>query len=195
MKFKAPTLTAGKRATFERTAKWLLNLASDLETKKAHVDKLTLALEEAESRKAQAEKDAALNSDSALAIAGAEAQLSRLAPQVKQQQQSLEKQTATAIHQVNLVRSTEVRELLFGPLLDELTASVATAIGPFFPPDWARQHARNIIQLNCLQYRDLIFYLNRPPIKAVEFEDAKREITAFVGELNQILSGETLLEA
>jgi hypothetical protein len=45
------------------------------------------------------------------------------------------------------------------------------------------------------QYRALSFYLNRPPISAIEFEDAKREINALVSEIEKILTGETLLEA
>ena len=194
MKFKAPTLTKGKRDTLERTTKWLLNLVSELDTKKARLDELNLALVAAESRKNLSEKDASLNPDSALALAGAEAQLSRLAPQVKQLQQSLEKGTATAIHQVNLVRSTEVRELLAGPMLEQLQTSVATALSPFFAADWARQHARQIMQHNCPQYHQVMFYLNRPPIGALEFDAAKREIAACVGELTKILAGGTILE-
>jgi hypothetical protein len=194
MKFKAPTLSSGKRVTFQRTTKWLLDLKENLETEKARLDELTLSLEKTESRKAQSETDAALNPDAALALAGAEAQLSRLAPQVKQLQQSLERQTATAIHQANLVWSTEVRELLFGPLVEQLVESVTTAISPFFPADWARQHARQIMQHNCLQYHQVMCYLNRPPIAAVEFEDAKRAIASLVDELNLILAGGTLIE-
>jgi hypothetical protein len=194
MKFKAPTLTKGKRVTLQRTAEWLRDLKENLETEKARLDELTLSLEKAESRKAQSETDAALNPDAALALAGAEAQLSRLAPQVKQLQQSLERQTATAIHQANLIWSTEVRELLFGPLVEQLVESIATAISPFFPADWARQHTRQIMQTNCPQYHQVMLYTNRPPIAAVEFEDAKRAIASLVDELNLILAGGTLIE-
>jgi hypothetical protein len=194
MKFDAPTLTSGKRATLERTTKWLLNITSDLETRKARLDELSLVLRETESRKTQSEKDAALSPDAALALAVAEAQLSRLAPEVKQLQQSLEKQTATAIHQVNLVRSTEVRELLYGPLTEHLIASVEAAITPFFSDGWARQVAKQLVE-RTNQYRQLSFFLNRPPIALVEFGDAKREINAFIGELKQILAGETIFEA
>ena len=192
--FKAPTLTSGKRAMLEKTAQWIKKLGSDLDAPKARLDAQNLALAEAQSRRADYEKDAALNSDAALALAGVEAQLSRLAPQVKQLQQSLERQTATAIHQANLVRSTEVRELLSGPLLEQLRDTIAAAISPFSSADWAKQHANQIMQHNCPQYQQIMFWINRPPIAAVEFENAKREIDAFVGELNKILAGETLIE-
>jgi exonuclease VII large subunit len=194
MKFKAPPLTLGKRATLERTTAWLLNLASDLDTQKASLDKLTRALEAAESRKVQSEKDAALNSDAALALAGAEAQLSRLAPQVKQLQQSLERQTETAISQVNLVKSTDLRDLLFGPLVEQLRSTIAAAISPFFAADWAKQHANQIMQHNCPQYAQVMRYLNQTLPVTEEFEDAKHAIDALVGELNQILAGGTLIE-
>ena len=193
--FKAPTLTPGKRSMLERTAEWIKKLASDLEAPKARLDELDLALAKAQARKVKYEKDAALNPDAALQLTGAEAQISRLSPQVASLRKSLERQTETAIQQVNITRSTDVRELLFGPLLDQLVASIEAAISPFFADGWARQHARNIAQHNCPQYRALMFYLNRPPITLVEFEDAKREITAFGGEIQKILAGETIFEA
>jgi hypothetical protein len=194
MKLKAPSLSPGKRAALERTLEWLISLRSELDPPKARLDELRLLLREAESRKTAAEKDAAVNPDAALALAGADSQLSRLAPQVKQLQRSLEQQTATAMKQVNHVRGTELRELLFGPLIEQLFANIATAISPFFADSWARQHARNIAQQECPQYRQIMFYLNLPPITAIEFDDAKREINTLVGEIKKILAGGTLLE-
>ena len=190
MKFNAPTLTAGKRATFKRTKEWLIDLRSELEKKRAHLDKLNLALEEAESRKARFGQDAALNPDAAIGLAGAEAQLSRLANEINQLQQTLERESATAIRQVNLVRSSEVRELLLGPFQEQIIDSIAAAIGPFYDAGWARQYAKGMFERSN-QYRQVSFYLNRPPaIITAEFEDAKREIDALVDQLEQILAGE-----
>jgi hypothetical protein len=193
MKLNLTTLTPGKRATLERIQKWMSNIATDLDAKKRHLDEMTLALETAESSKDNSEKDAALNPDAALALAGVEAQLSRLAPQVKHLQTSLEKETATAIHQVNLARSTEVRELLSGPLIEQLLAKITAALSPFLSDGWDRQGAKQILE-RTNQYRTISFFLNRPPIAVADFEDAIREINAFVGELNRILASETVLE-
>jgi chromosome segregation ATPase len=195
LKLKAPSLSTGKRAALEKTAKWLINLLTDLETRKALVEDLNQALREAESRKNQFEKSAARNSDAAAALAGAETQLSRLAPEVKQAQESLENKTVIAIRQVNLVRSSELRELLFGPLTDQLRTAIATAIAPFFAPDWARQNANQIMQHQCNPYGHLMFYLNRQPSVTTDFDTAKREINALVSEIETILAGGTLLEA
>lgn len=195
MKFKASTLTQGKRATFERTTKWLIDLSRGLQEKQSRLDELSLAFKEAESRKNQFEQDAAFNQDAALNLAGAEAQLSRLAQEIRQLQQSLERETAAALRQVNTVRSSELRELLFGPLTEQLRTQITAAISPFFVPDWARHHANQIMQHHCTQYRQIVFYLNRPPVTSTEFTDAKSAIDALVGELKQILAGETLIEA
>ena len=194
MTFKAPTLTAGQRTTFKRTKEWLINLMREIETKKTRLGELNLALAEAKSRKDKSEKDAALKPEAALTLAGAESQLSRLAPEVERLQKSLGNDTETATRQASLVRSTEVRELLFGPLIEQLLTTIAAAISPFYADGWARQFAKQLIERTD-QYRQIMFYLDRPPVVTNEFEDAKREINALVVEIDQILAGGTLLEA
>jgi hypothetical protein len=193
MKLKAPSLSPGNRVALERTMKWLTNLVTDLETRKAQLDKLDSALQEAELRKNQSEKDAALNPEAALALAGAEAQLSRLAPQVKQLRLSVEGQTEVALRQANTVRSNDLRELLFGPVIEQLQTIMTTAISPFFDADWAKHYARQIMQ-SSNPYRQIMFYLNRPPVVTTELDAAKLEINAVVGEIENILAGGTLLE-
>jgi chromosome segregation ATPase len=194
MKLKAPPLSPGQRDALERTAKLLSNLVTDLETRKASLNELDSALREAQSRKQQFEKDAARSSDAALSLAGAEAQLSRLAPQVEQARVSLEKQTESAIRWANSVRGKEVRELLYGHLIEQLNTSVAAAISPFFDADWARHYARVIMQ-HSKPWGQIMSYLNPPSIVTTEPDAAKREINALVGEIEKILAGETLLEA
>jgi hypothetical protein len=193
MNFKAPSLTTGKRASLQRTKEWLTDLLTDLESKKSRLDELNTALDAAESSKQQLEKDAALSPDAALKLAGVEAQLSRLAPEVEQLHESLERDTYTALHQVNLVRSQDVRELLVGPLIEQVVSSLASDLSRSFGPE-ATQYAKQIMDRS-IQYRQVMFYLNRPPIGMAEFEDAKREINAMVGELRRILAGQTLIEA
>jgi hypothetical protein len=193
MKLNVQTLAPGKRATLERIQKWMSNIATDLDAKKTHLDEMTLALKAAESSKDNSEKDAALNPDAALALAGTEVQITRLAPQVKHLQTSLEKDTATAIHQVNLARSTEVREVISGPLIEQLLAKITAALSPFLSDGWDRQGALQIME-RTNQYRAISFFINRPPIAVADFDDAKREISAFVGEINRILAGGTVLE-
>jgi len=193
MKLKAPSLSPGKRAALERTLKWLISLVTDLETRKAHLEKLDSALQEAELRKNKSEKNAGLNPDAALALAGAEAQLSRLAPQVKELHLALEAQTEVATRQAHAVRNNDLRELIFGALLEQLQTSVATAISPFFDANEARHYAKQIMQWSGT-HRQIMFYLNRPPVVTTEVNAAKKEINAVVGEIEKILAGGTLLE-
>lgn len=194
MKIKAPSLSPGKRSALERTLKKLMNLGSELDPPKARLDELRLVLSKAESRKAESKKGAALSSDAAMALAGAEAQLSQLAPQVMELQRAVERQIATAIQQVNNVRRTEVRELLFGPFIEQLKMSIADSLKPFFDDaDWATHYAGQIMQWSN-SYNRLTSYLNRPPTDTIEFDGAKREIDALVEEIENILAGKTLLE-
>lgn len=195
MKFTAPPLSSEKRASFERIKEWCTGRVRALETLKTRLDELTSAFATADSRKNQLARDASLNAEAALQLSGVETQLLRLGPDVKSARRTLENATADAIRQINLLRAGDVRELLFGPLLDQLVASVATAISPFFAAGWARHQARQLVQYNCPQYRELMAYLNPPPIATIEFEAAKREINVFAVELGKILAGETLIEA
>jgi exonuclease VII small subunit len=193
MKLKAPSLSTGKRAALERTLKWLINVVTDLETRKAQLDELNSALQEAQQRKKQSEKNAAVNSDAALALAGVEAQLSRLSPQVQQLRADLLGRTEVACRQANTVRGNDLRELLAGPLIDHLHTSMTTVISPFFDADWARHYARQIMQ-SSNQWRQIMFYLNRPPVITTEFSAAMGELNALVSEIEKILAGGTLLE-
>lgn len=193
MKLKSPSLSPGKRAALERTLKWLTNLVTDLDSRKAHLDELEATLEEAKLRKVRSEKDAALDHDAALALAGAAVQISRLAPQVEQLRQAFEKQTQIALQQANTVRSNDLRELLFGPIVEQLNTTVATAISPFFDADWAKHYARQIMQ-HSNPYRQIMFYLNSAPVVTTELDAAKHAINAVVGQIEKILAGGTLLE-
>jgi hypothetical protein len=194
-KFKAPTLTAENRSKLERRETFLINLGRALKDKKARLDELNLTLQEVEARKRRFEQDAARDPDAALNLAGAEAQTSRLAPEIKQLQESLKSDAMTAVRQVNGVWNTEVRELLYGPLVEQqLQTSIFTAISPFFDADWGRHYARQIMQ-SSNPYRALMFYLNRPLTVSDDFEHAKSAIDALANELKQILGGETLIEA
>jgi hypothetical protein len=194
MKFTAPILTPAKSAALQRTKAWLINLMSDLESKESRLDELNIALASAQARQAAAEKNAAVDPDAALALAGAEAQLSRLAPEVKRLQECLQRDAHTGTHQASLVRTTEVRELIFGHLVEQLNAKMTDAISPFFAPDWARQHARRIMQ-ESNPWRRLMFYANRKPVVTDDLAAAKQEIKTVVDEVTQILAGETLFEA
>jgi hypothetical protein len=194
MKFTAPPLGKGKRAALEKTKNWLANLLSDLQTKKARLDELDSALQEAQLRKNRSEKDAALKPDAALALAGAEAQLSRLAPQVNELHMALQQQTEVALRQANTVRSIDVREVLYAPFIEQLNAAVATALRPFFDADWAKHYARQVMQ-SSNQWRQIMFYLNRSPVVSTELDVAKREINALVSDIEKILAGGTLIEA
>jgi hypothetical protein len=194
MKIKAPNLTPGKRATLERTKEWLIDILEELTAKKARLDELIVVFEEAESRKHQFERDAALDPDAALNLVGAEAQLSRLQPEINGLEKSLERETATAARQSNLVRSSELRELLFGPMITEIRGSLEAAIRPFCLDGWEKTYAGQIIE-RTKQFRQMMFFLGPPPLPTGEFDDVKPGIEKLIGDLAKILAGETLIEA
>ncbi|HEY1768728.1 MAG TPA: hypothetical protein VGG02_00555 [Chthoniobacterales bacterium] len=192
MRFSGPVLTVGKRATWERTKTWLLNLRTGLQEKKRQLDELNGVLEQAESRKAQFESAAAENPDAALKLSGAEAQLAKLAPKIKELAQALERDTQNAARQSHLVRTTELKDLLFGPFTDGLIAEIASALSRFLGKSWAHQTARGLAERS-EPYRQIMFFLNRPPVSA-ELEDVTGELGLLADEITKILAGEVILE-
>jgi len=193
MELAVPNLSQAKREQLEKTKLWLLRLFNEEEAKKKQLDSLNARLLEAHSRRANYDREAEANEDSAAKLGAADVQISKLTPQAKSAAESLRSDLSTIVLQLLAVYREDIVETVAGPLFDQMHEHMIKVMEPFFPPNDLKFRAKQILQqlpvINQLQA-----YLQRPErLKVTNFDEAREAVNQVVKELQAIISGETLI--